>query len=547
MKGLLQIRVSPYPWSRATPSPRLFHVGLLLLGVLLLGACARSPKPVAELPPPPPQPSPQSVPAPSSSTGGIRLLKDAQEHQSRGEYASAIQKLQAFLDSQPTTSLFLEAQTALARTYEQSENFQEALQAYREVAKRIPARSSGTIRQHTQERIAFLEARTELGKQGTRRSVVVMIPASALPPRKQWDHWLDELQKAGVTIVVLEAGTKSVRSGHSSMSKPRAPTSKSSGPSPGVYFQTTWAPVLKPALNQIVPLAHRKGMAVFAAVTLRRMPWLEPPVGWADWVYRLNANRLERSQALDLFNPAVQDYHAGFLADLVKTGIDGVLFQANVPMGPFEGLSRFGLEGFRRQYGIQLNARILFPPPAQASRPSKPEQSSPDGLGKPEVTSRFSPAYWKWEGWKVRERLEVIGRHMNRLRKQVPAIQFAMEVHVEAITKPMDALLHFSEDVMEAKQLGFHYLVTPMGASGSRPMRLSDNSSTESNPVDSSETNFMQQALAIMEGPERIWVMHNLPNGQAATIGQVLPVRRDQLPLPKGVGLLYTFGRPVLP
>ena len=524
--------------------PRVLLSCLLVLGVCLFGSCARAPRPAADVSPPAtPEPASKAL----ASTSDVRLLKDAQDHQNRGDYPSAIRILQNFLQAQPESPLLLEAQVALARTYEQSGDLQAALQAYREVVKRTSAQAPGRFRPQARERIAFLEARTELGQKAIRRPVGVMVSASLVPPQAQWDQWLGELKKAGVTSVILEVGTKPPLQTGSSNHTQETTKKKSRENAPGVFFQTTRAPVKQALLNQIVPLAHKKGIMVFGGVTLRRMPWLAPPAGWADWVYRLNVNRLERSSALDIFNPAVQDYHQGFLADLVKSGIDGIVFQADAPMGPFDGLTRFGLEGFRRQYGMQLNARTLFPPQARSSRPIPSSRSSSKSSVQPPVKSRFSPAYWKWEGWKVREQLHVMGRYMSNLRKQRPALQFAVEVHAEAISKPVDALLQYSEDLLETKQLGFHYLMTPLGVSGEEPMSLSQRTSSESESAGASETHFMNQALAIMEGPERIWVMRKLSHGNVATVGQAIPVRMDQLPFPKGVGLLYTLENPVLP
>lgn len=533
-----------YPWNRATPDSLLQGVlfpSFLLLGLLTLGNCARAPKPVSDVPP-----KPVSATATTSDDAPDAQGEPAQDRQALSKSSADIRILQSVLDSHPDTVVSLETQIALARTYERSGDRKAALQIYREVVKHTPSPSSKNFRQQALERIAVLEAPTKQVHTPVRQSVAVMVPASRMPPRKQWEQWLRALQKAEVTHLILEVGTKPVRDTGSSPSQSATP--QSSGRSHGVFFHTKWAPVKKPVLNQIIPLAHKKGIAVFGAVTLRRMPWLEPTVGWADWVYRLDTNRLERSKALDIFHPAVQDYHVGFLADLVKSGIDGVLFRADAPMGPFEGLTRFGLAEFRRQYGIELNARILFPPPARVARHkgSSPSSSTADA-NKRTVTSRFSPAYWKWEGWKVREQLQVMGRYVTTIRKQAPALQIAVEVHRDAISKPIEAMLRYSEDAVETKQLGIHYLVTPMGTSGSRPIRLSDATDQNAEREAPAPVSFMTQALEAVEGPEEIWVMRHLPHDQVATIGEVIPVRRDQLSLPKGVGLLYTLGRPALP
>ena len=524
-----------YPWSRAIPaalSRGMLVQGGLVLVMLLFGNCAKSPKPVSGLPS-------EAVPPVSSSTAEKSDVTRGMPPQAEPDFSTNLRILKSFLNSQQDKDALLETQVALARTYEQAGERDEALKVYHDVVKETsPSLSTSKDFTHqATERIASLESRTVQAQQPEKRSVAVLIRPSTVPPRKQWEQWLGELREAGVTVLILEAGTKPVEGKRPSHVRPTASTS--TGTSPGVYFQTTWAPVKKPTLNQIVPLAQKKGLAVFAAVTLRRMPWLEPTVGWADWVYRLDTNRLERSQALDIFNPAVQDYHAGFLADLVKSGIDGIFFRADAPMGPFEGLSRFGLAGFQRQYDIQLNARILFPPRTQTGR-------RPNSQGS-ELTSRFSPAYWKWEGWKVREGLQVMGRYVTALRRTAPRLEIAVEVHPEAISRPLAAMVHYSEDVVEAKQLGFQYLVTLPGSPENGDEKLSAKSDSASTNTDLPGSHFISQALDIIEEPHALWVMHNLPPGRVPNVGAVIAEQNNQVPVPKGVGVLYTLGTSALP
>ncbi len=552
------------PWNRATPSHvcqdflgRLFLPGLLLVGLIFFGNCARAPKPVPDLPPD------HDVPVATIPDEGTVIApaipgEGEIDSQPADPSESDLRILQNVAEAHPDPLVSLETQMALARTYEASGDQEAALHIYREVAKQAPADSPKHLKEQALERLSVLE-NSIVDVSIAESPVAVLVPASRLPPRAQWASWLTDLQRAEVTVLVVEVGTKLSAGRRSATSSSRkARRSKSS---PGVYFQTKWAPVKQPVLKHIIALAHEKGIAVYAAVTLRRMPWLEKKIRWADWVYRLERNQLRRSKALDMFHPDVQKYHIRFLTDLVKTGLDGLLFRGDAPMGPFDGLTRFGLAGFRQQYGIELNARILFPPHPtkkgkrrnQGSTLSK-SGSSPGGTSQansspvntkvPSVVSRFSPAYWKWAGWKAREQLQIIGRYLNRVRQFAPRLDVAMEVHREAISHPIAALLRYSEDVAEARQMGVQYLVTPMGLSGPGPDRLVELSEEESSRA---AVPFMTQALEGVEGPENLWVMRPVPEGNMATIGQTIPVRRDQLTLPKGVGLLYTLDTPALP
>src|SRR5438046_10296730 len=86
-------------------------------------------------------------------------------------------------------------------------------------------------------RIAELEKL--LGPTATQATglIAILLPLQDLPAPLELDPWVQTLGQAGITTVLVEGGTVTLRDG----------------------------------LSQLVPIAHRHGLSVFAAITLSRM------------------------------------------------------------------------------------------------------------------------------------------------------------------------------------------------------------------------------------------------------------------------------------
>ncbi len=95
--------------------------------------------------------------------------------------------------------------------------------------------------------------------------------------------WIEQLADAGVTALIVEAGSPSRET-------------MQSGPM-GVYFQTSKVPVVEDRLKVIVPAAHAKGMAVLASLNLHEPGWMTVNPEWGIAM----ANRTEQ-----LFQPIGQ-------------------------------------------------------------------------------------------------------------------------------------------------------------------------------------------------------------------------------------------------
>lgn len=509
----LAIRSSPGGLSRS----RAVRFAAAVTAVLLGTGCA-----VPQAKPPKERYGPAKTVAPTDPTIEIqaRLLQDARTFHAQGRYEAAIPVLQRLITSYPRSPLLTDAHWWLARSYEQAGNLDEALAHYRLVAQAVPSGSTGL---QARKRVVELEQALRAAPAGVKGRQAVLIPAQRLPPPQQLEAWVRALAQAGMTTLVVEAGTGQGQRQREGNGRDAQPI--------GVYFQTRRADTVRDVVGQLVPVAHRQGLKVFSSVTLRRMPWLEPQLaqlGWADRVYDPLRGQILPSESPDLFHPAFQDYLVGLLSDLVAGGIDGILFRADLPIGPADGFSPFGLKGFERDFGFALDPATLAP----LSDPGAESGSLP-GLRSAATDQRdYAPAFWRWAGWKSRETLKVMDRLREALRKQSPTLHVALEVHPEAITNPVSALVKFNEDLLESKRIRFDsYVIGGQPAvAGVQPAGL---------PV------IADRMIALIGDVERVWVALPVPLAEPVAVERPAEGMRpavDRSRFAKGIGLLYLVG-----
>src|SRR3989441_11736347 len=82
-------------------------------------------------------------------------------------------------------------------------------------------------------------------------------------------------------------------------------------PKAGVYFKTDWAPVLQDRLAAVVGSVHQQSLQIWAALSLRRMDWGDPALGWADWRDKPRNPRLGPARAPGPPAPAAPGFPVG--------------------------------------------------------------------------------------------------------------------------------------------------------------------------------------------------------------------------------------------
>ena len=491
------------------PSPVWIHLPHILLAVVLLWAGCAAPQ----------ASSPRRI-APGTDLNieaQARLLQNARSLLAQGSSEAAVSLLRRIIETYPQSPSLPEARWWLGRSYEQAGDLNAALDQYRVLANTAKEHSYGT---EARGRIVELEKLLETTATRSNGLAAILIPAHDLLALPELDHWIQTLAHAGITTLIVEVGTGQIRH----------------------------------EFGQLVPIAHRHGLSLFAAMTLRRMSWLEPQFGWADSSYDPAKGHLTPSQYLDLFHPSFQEYLIGLFTDLAATGVDGVLFRAGAPLGPTDGLSAYGLRGFERDFDIKLDPRKLFMPshggtPATQPRAARPQQEvgtggargpvasdpstrlrvSPElGRGAENATgdgpppAMYAPEFWRWAGWKARESLKVMDRLRRAMRKHSPKLLFALEVHPEAITNPVEALARYGEDLLEAKRSRFDFYLT-----GSRPR------------IGERMPGMIEHMIDLIGEPERIWVAAPLPEGELVRLADRVKPAADRAASVKGISLIY--------
>jgi tetratricopeptide (TPR) repeat protein len=442
------------------------------------------------------------------------LIQQAQGHFAEGRYEASARTLRRLLDSYPRSPREAETRWWLARSYEQAGLFKQALAEYRILATLPPHPQArpASYGPDAKTRMAALEQRLGLLAQVSKGLIGLHLSPRTLPGTDTIEQWMQGVAQSGVTLLVLDAGAKAGES------------------VPGVYFKTSWATSARDVFGHAVQAAHRRGIAVFASVGLRKMPWLDARLGWNDVVLDRATGRLAASSELDLFHPAYQEYLIGFLADLAATGVDGVLFRAEGSSGPQEGFSSHALRGFERDFSMKLDPSTLAIPSESAWR------AAPVNNGQP-MRPEGTPDYWRWLGWKARETITTIARLRQAVRQRAPVLQFALEVHREAVSDPLAALFRYGEDLLEAKAARFDFYLT---ADGPQPMSFVTVPPPGMAPaVVRPAGTFSGRALELIGEADDLWLAKPLPAGDSARPWARVTPAADRVSLAPGIGLLY--------
>jgi hypothetical protein len=330
----------------------------------------------------------------------------------------------------------------------------------------------------------------------TLRSVTALTVAPEdVPPSAELERWVQSLMQGGITMVLVDIGT-------SAGSNPIV--SEDGRRATGIYFRSQWADTIRDIFGELLPLAHQQGLSVFAAVSPRRINWVDPTLGWQDHSYDPVHRQVRLSPYLDLFHPAFQEYLIGLLTDLADTGVDGILFRNDVALGPYDGLSAFGVRGFERDFHIRIDPAQFF-----TGTMSQP----------------FPAEYWRWAGWKARERVKILERLSHAMRVHGNTRHVAVEIHPEAVADPRAALVRYGEDLLEAKRR-FQYFLLRASSQASSP------------GVNGRQTSMIvEQMKGLLGSPDRIWTTISVSADDAGQIGIASRTHREELG--KDIGLIY--------
>jgi hypothetical protein len=334
----------------------------------------------------------------------------------------------------------------------------------------------------------------------------LMVAPQDVPPANELEQWIQTLMQDGITMVLLDVGTSAGSNRMVSNDGQRAI---------GIYFRSQWAETIRDIFGELIPPAHQQGLTVFAVVSPRRINWVDPTVAWLDRSYDPVHHQLRLSPYLDLFHPAFQEYLVGLLSDLADTGVDGILFRNDVPIGPYDGFSAFGVRAFERDFHARMEPAQLF-----TRAKSTGQGASNDG-----AAQSLPAEFWHWVGWKARERVKILERLSHAMRSRGNTRHVALEVHPEAVTDPRAALVRYGEDLLEAKRRFQYFLLRSPEHTAIPGVHAPQRSMA------------LEQMKGLLGASDRIWTA--IPISSDGVVGLDRSSQADRAELGKDIGLIY--------
>lgn len=212
----------------------------------------------------------------------------------------------------------------------------------------------------------------------------------------------------------------------------------------GAYFKTDYAPVVDDVLGNLISIAHKHNIKIFAWMETLKCPWaIEEHPEWQSKIFDVNKSQIVATEKLDLFNEQVQNYLSNLYSDLAKYPVDGILFQDDLILSHTEGFSEAALRKYRNDFSEELIPYSLF------------REHSFEGKKIP--GDIYTGKFWKWTRWKAKVLLDFAAGIKNAVRKVNPSFALGFNCYYEDILFPERALAWFSHDLKEAQNYGFDY------------------------------------------------------------------------------------------
>ena len=461
--------------------PHLRFIIVTLSVLLLLGGCVRSAGP---------------------DLRGLELrdeieklsLQQAQRAFFRADYSTAVQLLNRFLRTHPQSSRSLEVRWWLARVYQKTGRLSSALEHLRFLAN---TPTWNVYQTDARYRAAQLEERLGKSMAGRAGKGVLLSLGSVQTPGYVDLALSASREIAGDTILLdVPCRVDGV-----------PPDSQES--------------FLIHAMRSAVEHMHSRKKAVYLGVTLRCLGQFareSESDRWKDWAYDPSSGTLRRSPYYALHSEGYRAFLVDWLARLHDLPLTGLVIRNAEPLGLYEGFNLLAVQLFAREFGVDFDPVLMF-----ADDRTMVQANSESGVRLPSV-------FWKWAGWKARERLRIIRSLVQTLRVRLPHLEFGMTLQPQSVTDPMRGLIHFAEDWIDVAREPFDmFLVRVEGSDRKVVHSISQGSSPESSENNDGVTAVAEMAEYLGK-PDKIWTIMAFRSGSAY---------RPLSMLPKGVGRIY--------
>ncbi len=463
------------------PLSHLRFIAIILSALLLLGGCVRSAGP---------------------DLRGLELrdeieklsFQQAQRAFLQADYSTTVQLLNRFLRTYPQSSRSLEVRWWLARAYQKTGRLSSAVEHLRFLAD-TPAWN--VYQADARYRAAQLEERLGTSMADRARTGVLLSLGSVQAPGDVDLALSVSRGMAGDTILL------------------DVPCRVDSVPS-----ESREASLIH-AMRSAVQRMHSQEKAVYLGVTLRCLGQFareSESDKWKDWTHDPSSGTLRRSSYYSLHFGDYQAFLVDWLARLHDLPLTGLVIRNAAPLGLYEGFNPLAVQLFAREFGVDFDPVLMF----GDDRMMVQSNSEPD--------VRLPSVFWKWAGWKSRERLRIIRSLVRTLRVRLPHLEFGMTLQPQSVTEPTRGLIHFAEDWIDVARGPFDmFLVRVEGSDRKVVHSISQGSSPESSGHHEGVTVVAEMAEHLGK-PDKIWTILSLRSDSAYTPPPMLP---------KGVGRIY--------
>ena len=440
--------------------------------------------------------------------GGLELrdeieklsLQQAQQAFLRADYSTAVQLLNRFLRMHPQSARSLEVRWWLARAHQKTGRLSSAVEHLRFLAD---TPTWNVYQTDARYRAAQLEERLSISRAG-RAGKGALLSLGSDQTLADVDFALSASREIAGDTILLDVPCRV--GGVSSDSR-----------------QSFWFDALRSAVERM----HAQEKAVYLGVTLRCLGQFaleSESDNWKDWAYDPSSGMLRRSSYYSLHFGGYQAFLADWLARLHDLPLTGLVIRSEVPVGLYEGFSPTAVQFFSREFGVAFDPVRMF---------SDDRTVLPADF---ESAVRLPAMFWKWAGWKARERLRIIRSLVQTLRVRHPHLQFGMTLQPQSVTDPTRGLIHFAEDWIDMAREPFDlFLIKVEGPDPKVVHSISQGSSPEWSENNDGVTAVAEMAEHLGK-TEKIWTIMALQPGSAPMLSTLLP---------KGVGRIYE--RPGVP
>ena len=440
-----------------------------------------------------------------------RIYRKAKAEFQEGHYPEAIRLLQNFFGIHSRSPLEGEARWLLARSYKKNGDLKSALEHYTVIAQALPP---GNRKQQTLEQIAELKQQLGGRPRDGGQSRVVRISLSHYASIGDIEARLKRIAQQDVGSVLIDFGCRSQIRRQVKLDVAGRSVGRTNA---RIYDR----------LPSYVAQIHAQNLRAFVGINLRCLgDWAPKSNGaWVDRFYDPVSQRVHPSQNFDLLNPQYQEFLVRFLMKFVKSDVDGIVFLGDLPSGLYDGFTPYSLHGFHQSFQVQLDPGSLFLNGHGKSKDRRPMAEQP------KVPISLAPEFWRWAGWKTRQRLAVLQHLIEQVHKQKQEFQFGLEVHRDCLEDPRRALATYSEDILEANQKNFAFFLVNL-----QPGQTvqSHQSQVEPKPFGQRSKQLVDRLVMITQNSSKVWVY--LPM-QTSTV----PAGADELGLLQGVVEVYNY------